>query len=541
MNGVSNSRTARGLALAALVVLCLGIGSAHAAFPAGNGAIVYVEGGIIKGNDVTTANAGNNPSISPNGNKVAYDSGGTLWTMDINGATAMQVPGPITGTDPSWSSDGSTLAYINASNVWTVSSAGVGATQRTNSGTASGPAFSPDGTLIAYADGATGIWTVPAGGGATHNVVGGPDSNPSWSPERHPDGVLGGRADLGRQLERHRPVAASRRGHTDTNPAWSPDGTLIALARDTGISTMTTTGLNITSVTTTAGDTQPEWRDAPTREPERADNLADDAADRGHGPLRIGRNLERLAVELQLPVVPLQRERHDLHDVDPGPELGRELHRDPSRRRLPDRRPGQRDEHRRAVRARAVAAGRDDCRPGSDDRHRKAADHQRTAEGVPRRHVREHHDWNLDRHRADHLHLPVAVLRLPDAALVRGHPLGDVQLLLADGRLHRQASPGDRDGDERLRQWEGDLRVLVPGHRRAAAEHRLAEDRRHDRGQLDAHRRHRHMDGLGADALQPTSGCGAARRGRTASRSPGRPAPRTCSRRPTTARRSCSR
>ncbi len=263
MNGVSNKRIARGLALAVLVVLCLGIGSAHAAFPAGNGAIVYVEGGIIKGSDVTTANAGNNPSISPNGNKVAYDSGGQLYTMDSNGANALPIPGPITGTDPSWSSDGSTLAYINAGNVWTVSSSGAGATQRTNSGAASGPAFSPDGTLIAYTEGATGVWTVPAGGGATHSVVGGPDSAPSWSPDGTQIAFSAGGQIWIVNSDGTGQSQLPDVGHTDTNPAWSPDGTLIAFARDTGISTMTPAGLSITSVTTTAGDTQPEWRDAP--------------------------------------------------------------------------------------------------------------------------------------------------------------------------------------------------------------------------------------------------------------------------------------
>ena len=246
-----------------LAALCLGIGSAHAAFPAGNGAIVYVEGGTIKGSDVTTANAGNNPSISPNGNKVAYESGGTLWTMDINGANASQVPGPISGTDPSWSSDGSTLAYINGGNVWTVSSSGSGATQRTTSGTASGPAFSPDGSLIAYADGVTGIWTVPAGGGATHNVVGGPDSNPSWSPDGTQIAFSAGGQIWIVNSDGTSQSQLPDVGHTDTNPAWSPDGTLIAFATNTGISTMTPLGASLTSVTTTAGDTQPEWRDAP--------------------------------------------------------------------------------------------------------------------------------------------------------------------------------------------------------------------------------------------------------------------------------------
>ena len=47
MNGVSKTRTARGAALLALVVLCLGIGSAHAAFPAANGLIAFVRGGSI--------------------------------------------------------------------------------------------------------------------------------------------------------------------------------------------------------------------------------------------------------------------------------------------------------------------------------------------------------------------------------------------------------------------------------------------------------------------------------------------------------------
>ncbi len=263
MTGVSKTRTVRAGAFAVLAALCLGIGSAHAAFPAGNGAIVYVEAGTIKGLDVTTPHAGFNPSISPNGTKIAFDSGGQLWTMDINGNNALPIPGPITGTDPSWSSDGSTLAYISAGNVWTVSSAGTGALQRTSGGTASGPAFSPDGSLIAYVEGATGIWTVPAGGGPSTSIVGGPDSNPSWSPDGSRIAFSAGgqiwlvNSDGSGQTKLNDP------SHTDTNPTWSPDGTLIAFATDTGISTVNTSGLIFTSVTTTAGDTQPEWRDAP--------------------------------------------------------------------------------------------------------------------------------------------------------------------------------------------------------------------------------------------------------------------------------------
>ena len=47
--------------------------------------------------------------------------------------------------------------------------------------------------------------------------------------------------------------------------------------------------------------------------------------------------------------------------------------------------------------------------------------------------VDQRDDGHLVRHRADHVHVPVAVLRLPDAAPVRGHPARHEQLL----RAHR--------------------------------------------------------------------------------------------------------
>lgn len=263
MNRVSKMRTARGGALAVLAALCLGIGSAHAAFPAANGQVVFVRGGTIQGNDVTTPQPGAHPSISPNGSKIAFDSGGTLWTMDINGANAVQVPGPITGTHPSWSPDGSTLAYVNGGNVFTVSSGGGATTQRTVSGAATDPAFSPDGSSIAYIEGGTVLNTVTGAVSTTRASGLTAGGSPSWSP----DGTqiayssqgqiwLVGADGVGQQ-ELIDP------GHTDTEPAWSPDGELLVFATNTGISTMTTSGASITSITTTAGDTQPEWRDAP--------------------------------------------------------------------------------------------------------------------------------------------------------------------------------------------------------------------------------------------------------------------------------------
>ena len=120
-------------------MLMLAVSGGSAAYSAGNGAIVFVRAGVVQGSDVTTPHAGFHPAVSPNGAKIAFDNGVNLWTMDINGANAAPVPGPIVGTNPSWSPDGTTLAYVNAfGNILTVPVGGGATSQRTSSGTANG-------------------------------------------------------------------------------------------------------------------------------------------------------------------------------------------------------------------------------------------------------------------------------------------------------------------------------------------------------------------------------------------------------------------
>ena len=266
MNWVSKTRTARAVALAALVVLCLGIGSGHAAVvQANNGAIAYkngVAGPITTTLGCLTPQPGFHPAFSPNGTKIAYDDGTSIFTMnaDCSGSSSALV----TGTQPSWSPDGSMFAYISGNNVFTVSSSGGVGSARTSSNNASDPAFSPDGSEIAYIVGGTALETVTASGGFTIvPLVSGLTAagSPSWSPDGSQIAFAAG-GQIGIVGSNGGGLYSINDGGVDTEPAWSPDGTRIAFATTSGIKTMTPAGASVTTVTSSSGDTQPDWQTA---------------------------------------------------------------------------------------------------------------------------------------------------------------------------------------------------------------------------------------------------------------------------------------
>src|SRR5262245_15056000 len=87
------------------------IGSA-AAFPGANGTVVFDRGGTLwtvssAGSGATAFVAGSQPSVSPDGLRVAYVSGGTIRTIALDGSGAVDTG--AAGTTPSWSPDGTKL------------------------------------------------------------------------------------------------------------------------------------------------------------------------------------------------------------------------------------------------------------------------------------------------------------------------------------------------------------------------------------------------------------------------------------------------
>ena len=233
-----------------------------------------------------------NPTWSPDGSLIAYDSntGGSsqIWTMRPDGGRRVQLTtGPGVHWGPAWSPDGSWLAYTGGFSpsfqVWLVRADGSGAhaivsdtasslqpswspdgkrlvfASRTPEGwrletvaldgsgrvrlpvSGLSPAFSPDGGLLAYTSTGTGrarVWVARSDGARAHPLtsIQASSSDPTWSPN-------GARLAFVSDLEGGQHVSTAALDGSDVRdlgegsgtwaagrPAWSPDGARLAYA-----------------------------------------------------------------------------------------------------------------------------------------------------------------------------------------------------------------------------------------------------------------------------------------------------------------------
>ena len=136
------------------------------------------------------ANDGIEPTWSPNGTMIAFNSAGNVWTMFANGAgkTNLTGPhrpagegGPANGNAPAWSPDGTKIAYGRDGDIWVMNANGTAPTALATSTRGEfRPDWSPDGTRIAY-DRDGFVWVMNAdGSGQTELLRGG---HPAWSPD----------------------------------------------------------------------------------------------------------------------------------------------------------------------------------------------------------------------------------------------------------------------------------------------------------------------------------------------------------------------
>jgi Tol biopolymer transport system component len=149
------------------------------------------------------------------GTDIAYVRGGEIYVSHGTAETRLTTGGGH--SRPRWSPDGRRLAFLTGGQLWTMNADGT-AQRRLTTRAAAGPSWSPDGKWLAFASlsctGGPGVYRIPATGGA---------------PE-----VLFPRDCRGEDLPAEQAPPAPRTGslterlRADDAVAWSPDGTRIA-------------------------------------------------------------------------------------------------------------------------------------------------------------------------------------------------------------------------------------------------------------------------------------------------------------------------
>jgi len=176
-----------------------------------------------------------NPSWSVN-DKISYERDSQIWTMNSNGTgqvpfTAITQPSP---SAPAYSPDGTKLAFQSGGSIWIINTDGTNERRVTVSAVNySAPAWSPDGSKIILAKSGIGIYVINVDG--TNEIAltnGAQDSAPSWSNDgtkiafvrrgTSVNGIYTMDAVGGNQLRilADNPNNPGRSEHN--NPAWQP-------------------------------------------------------------------------------------------------------------------------------------------------------------------------------------------------------------------------------------------------------------------------------------------------------------------------------
>jgi Tol biopolymer transport system component len=230
-----------------------------------------------------SAAADSRPSLSPDGNLIAWESAGQVWVMASDGSNKQALTSDGTSSAPAFSPDGTKIAFQSdrgeGMDIWVMNADGTGQTNLTDApGADVNPAWSPDGTRLAFDSDRSGnrdVFVMSADGtGSPINLTVDSlqlDADPDWSP----DGTLilfvsarGATTSVWTMnTDGGDEVDVTTAGIYDADPSWSPDGAHIVFTRDAGGQTFNlwtaradgTAELRLTDAPGTQRNSFPDW------------------------------------------------------------------------------------------------------------------------------------------------------------------------------------------------------------------------------------------------------------------------------------------
>ncbi|MEO7156440.1 MAG: amidohydrolase, partial [Vicinamibacterales bacterium] len=205
-------------------------------------------------------------AISPDGNTIATDMQGSIWTMPAAGGAMTRITDVFNDArQPMWSPDGRTIAFFGyrdgGYDIWAINPDGTNQRKLT-SGTFDDrePIFSHDGTRIAFSSDRGNmlgsdynIWTLDLRNGELKQITKGPseDFMPSWSPDDSEIAFASSRDNYESLWAMNVRSMGDRRlrsikGARLDAPSWGPGGQLIYHVTEGGQSRFEIDGKSVT-------------------------------------------------------------------------------------------------------------------------------------------------------------------------------------------------------------------------------------------------------------------------------------------------------
>jgi len=231
--------------------------------------IAYVSGGdlwTIGANGTGTTNLGENPanvSFSSDGQLIVFDDGVDVRSIPASGgASTVRCAG---ATDPAISPDGTKVAYVSGGAVKIGSLTACVPATDTSFGTGTSPAWAPDGTEIVFVDSDNDIAVAPASGGAAQKLgsTGSVDSEPAWSPDGSKIAFISGTGIAAELFVMNADgsgrVPLTSNAVTEASPSWAPGGDEIVYAVGGSLNAITATGSSTRPLADASGASKPDW------------------------------------------------------------------------------------------------------------------------------------------------------------------------------------------------------------------------------------------------------------------------------------------